>query len=45
MNSVQVIMCAYVYANFFTKALLTILDEILMFLKGSGFKTLKPLFI
>lgn len=37
----QVIMCAYVYAHFFSNTLLTILDEILTFLKGSGLKTLK----
>lgn len=35
----QVIMCAYVNTNFFSNTLLIILDEILMFLKGSGLKT------
>lgn len=37
----QVIMCAYVYVTFFSYTLLTIPDEILMLLKGSGLKTLK----
>lgn len=45
MNSMQVIMCAYVYVTFLSNTLLTIPDEILMLLKGSGLKTLKSVYL
>lgn len=41
----QVILCAYMYANFFGNILLTILHEIHMLLKGSGLKSLPTVII